>query len=112
MAYDRGAVTGAQVDVLAEAKAVAPDAFTRDEGTGLSSWPWTLRRSGSFARSSTTGWTGWPGTTWPMNAIWSGTLRALNLRREQGMMRINGWVDIESGEQLAARLDPGPPLPG
>ena len=27
-------------------------------------------------------------------------------------MRINGWVDIESGERLAARLDPGPPLPG
>ena len=27
-------------------------------------------------------------------------------------MRINGWIDIESGEQLAARLEPGPPLPG
>jgi hypothetical protein len=35
--------------------------------------------------------------------------RALNLRRDHDMMRINGWVDIESGERLAARLDPGPP---
>ena len=37
--------------------------------------------------------------------------RALNLLRDHDMMRINGWVDIESGERLAARLDPGPPVP-
>ena len=37
-------------------------------------------------------------------------VRALNLRRDHDMMRINGWVDIEAGERLAARLDPGPPI--
>jgi hypothetical protein len=28
------------------------------------------------------------------------------------MMRINGWVDIETGEEMRARLEPGPPAPG
>ena len=27
-------------------------------------------------------------------------------------MRINGWTDIESGERLAAKLEPGPPAEG
>ena len=28
------------------------------------------------------------------------------------MMRINGWVDIETGEEMRARLEPGPPASG
>ncbi len=39
-------------------------------------------------------------------------LRSLRLRRDGEMMRINGWVDIETGEQMRARLEPGPPAPG
>jgi len=39
-------------------------------------------------------------------------LQSLSLRREGEMMRINGWVDIETGEEMKARLDPGPPTPG
>ena len=39
-------------------------------------------------------------------------LQSLSLRREREMMRINGWVDIETGEEMRARLDPGPPAPG
>jgi hypothetical protein len=39
-------------------------------------------------------------------------LRSLKLRREGEMMRINGWMDIESGEEMKASLEPGPPAPG
>lgn len=28
------------------------------------------------------------------------------------MMRINGWVDVETGEEMRARRDPGAPAPG
>ena len=111
MAYDRGAVTGAQVDVLAETKAVAPEAFTRDGGNlvelAMDTPPIReLRKKLDYwldqvARDELA-----------EERHLVRDMRALNLRREQGMMRINGWVDIESGEQLAARLDPGPPLPG
>ena len=111
MAYDRGAVTGAQVDVLAETWAVSPDAFTREEGRlvemAMDTAPVReLRKKLDYwldrvARDDLA----------DVRQLVRET-RALNLRREQDGMRINGWVDIESGERLAARLDPGPPLPG
>ena len=111
MAYDRGAVTGAQVDVLAETWAVSPDAFTREEGRlvemAMDTAPVReLRKKLDYwldrvARDDLA----------DVRHLVRET-RALNLRREQDGMRINGWVDIESGERLAARLEPGPPLPG
>ena len=111
MALDRGAITGAQVDVLAEAMAVSPDAFTREEGrlveVAMDTAPVReLRKKLDYwldrvAREDLA----------DVRHLVRET-RALNLRREQDGMRINGWVDIESGERLAARLDPGPPLPG
>ena len=111
MAYDQGAVSGAQVDVLAETRAVAPDAYADAEGglveLAMDTPPIReLRKKLDYwldqvARSELAD-----------ERHLVREMRALNLRREQGMMRINGWMDIESGEQLAARLDPGPPLPG
>ena len=111
MAYDRGAVTGAQVDVLAETKAVAPQAFTAAEGAlvelAMDTPPIReLRKKLDYwldqvARDELAD-----------ERHLVREMRALNLRRKHGMMRINGWMDIESGEQLAARLEPGPPLPG
>jgi len=111
MAYDRAAITGAQVDVLAEAWAVSPDAFTREEGRlvemAMDTAPVReLRKKLDYwldqvARADLA----------DVRHLVRET-RALHLRREQDGMRINGWVDIESGERLAARLDPGPPLPG
>ena len=38
--------------------------------------------------------------------------RALTLRRDHDMMRINGWFDIETGEEMRARLEPDPPTSG
>ena len=111
MAYDQGAITGAQVDVLAEAWAVSPDAFTSEEGRlvemAMDTAPVReLRKKLDYwldrvARDDLA----------DVRHLVRET-RALNLRREQDGMRINGWVDIESGERLAARLDPGPPVPG
>ena len=111
LAYDRGAISGAQVDVLAETRAVAPDAYADAEGglveLAMDTPPVReLRRKLDYwldqvARDELAD-----------ERHLVREMRALNLRREQGMMRINGWMDIESGEQLAARLEPGPPVPG
>ena len=111
MAYDRGAVTGAQVDVLAETWAVSPRRI--HQGRGKAGGNGHGHRTGPGASKKLDYW---------LDRVARDDLadvrqlvretRALNLRREQDGMRINGWVDIESGERLAARLDPGPPLPG
>jgi hypothetical protein len=111
LAYDRGAVSGAQVDVLAETRGAAPDAFADTEGQlvelAMDTPPVReLRKKLDYwldqvAREDLAD-----------ERHLVREIRALNLRREQGMMRINGWTDIESGEELAARLDPGPPIPG
>jgi len=111
LAYAQGAISGAHVDVLAEAWAVSPDLFTREEGrlveVAMDTAPVReLRKKLDYwldqvARDDLA----------DVRHLVRET-RALNLRREQDGMRINGWVDIESGERLAARLDPGPPLPG
>ncbi|MET0696975.1 MAG: DUF222 domain-containing protein, partial [Acidimicrobiia bacterium] len=111
LAYAQAAISGAQVDVLAEAWAVSPDTFTREEGRlvemAMDTAPVReLRKKLDYwldqeARDDLA----------DVRHLVRET-RALNLRRDQDGMRINGWVDIESGERLAARLDPGPPLPG
>jgi len=111
LAYDRGAISGAQVDALAETRGVAPDAFAEEEGRlvelAMDTPPVReLRKKLDYwldqvAREELA-----------EDRHLVREMRALNLRREQGMMRIDGWTDIESGEQLAVRLNPGPPLPG
>ena len=111
LAFDQGLISGSQVDVLMEARCRAPEPFTDDEaelvsaalGTPLITELrkrvdyWLDRVARQDLANKRGGWSGTP---------------ALNLRREGEMMRINGWVDIESGEEMRARLDPGPPAPG
>jgi hypothetical protein len=111
MAFDTGAVSGAQVDVLLEVAYRAPSAFIdaeaalvelaldtpsiRDLRKRLDYWldqmdPDELAASRNVARE----------------------IRATYIRRDGDMMRFNGWTDLESGEMMKARLDPGPPAPG
>ena len=45
-----------------------------------------------------------------MNANWSGT-SSCSVSATKEMMRINGCGRHQPGEQMRARLDPGPPLP-
>ena len=109
LAFEQGLISGAQVDVLMEARWRAPEEFTvaesdlvgialdtsliRDLRKRLDYWLDQVARDDLAA-----------GRQLVREA------RTLNLRRDHDMMRINGWVDIESGERLAARLDPGPPV--
>lgn len=108
LAFEEGLISGAQVDVLMEARWKAPKEFTKAESelVGLAlDTPLVrdLRKCLDYwldqvARDDLAA-----GRQLVREA------RALNLRRDHDMMRIHGWVDIESGERLAARLDPGPP---
>jgi hypothetical protein len=109
LAFEQGLISGAQVDVLMEARWRAPEEFSKDEAELVSAALSTpliqeLRKRVDYwldevARDELAA-----GRQLVREA------RALNLRRDHDMMRIIGWVDIESGERLAARLDPGPPV--
>jgi len=108
LAHDRGAVSGAQVDVLIEVRAVAPEPFTTAEGELVELAMDTflvreLRKKLDYwldqvARDELAS---------DRNLVRE--LRSLHLRRDGEMIRVTGWMDLESGERLAARLEPGPP---
>jgi Domain of unknown function (DUF222)/HNH endonuclease len=111
LAHDRGALSGAQVDVMVEVRALAPIPFDEAEGRLVELAMDTplvalLRKRLDYwldqvARDE-------------LNADRNllRDLRSLRLHRDGDMMRINGWVDIETGEQMRSRLEPGPPTPG
>ena len=111
LAHDRGAISGAQVDVLIEIRAIAPIHFAGAEGNLVE-----MAMDTPFVHELRKRLDYW------LEAVAAEELasdrnhvretRALNLRREGEMMRINGWTDIESGERLAAKPEPGPPAPG
>jgi len=111
LAYERGAVSGGQVDVLIDIHAIAPEAFAGAEGMLVETAMDTplvreLRKKLDYwldqvARDDLAS---------DRNHIRE--VRSLTLRRDGEMMRLNGWLDIESGERLAAGLDPGPPAEG
>lgn len=106
--YGQGGLSGAQVDVLLEAKAMAPEAFARDESDLVAqakSIPlirdlrkhldyWLDRVAGDLLAGS---------------RELVREARSLTLRRDGDMVRVNGWYDIEAGETLRALLEPGPP---
>lgn len=110
-AYSDGHLSGAQVDVLLEARSAAPDAFggaeadlielagraplVRDLKKMLEYWLDTVDREELAHQRHLVR-----------------ELRSLTLRRDGEMVRINGWVDVETGERLRATLEPGPPPDG
>jgi len=111
LAFDQGLLSGSQVDVLMEARCRAPEPFTKDEAELVSAALGIplireLRKRVDYwldrvAREDLAD-----------ERQLVRDLQSLSLRREGEMMRINGWVDIETGEEMRARLDPGPPTPG
>ena len=111
LAYARGAISGAQVDVLLEAKFIAGEAFTEVEGELV-----TLAMDTPLVRDLKKHLEYWLEQVAPVdlgserNLIRD--LRSLTLRRDGEMIRINGWVDIEAGERLRAGLELGPPAEG
>jgi hypothetical protein len=111
LAYARGAITGAQVDVLLEARFLAGDAFHEAEGRLV-----TLAMDTPLVRDLKKHLEYW---LEQVAAVDLGAernlmrdLRSLTLRRDGEMIRINGWVDIEAGEHLRAGLELGPPAEG
>jgi hypothetical protein len=107
-AYEAGDLSSAQVDLLLSASASASEPFDSDQkgliemaiGTPLVS---QLRKSLDYwvkevAKDSQES----------QRADVRST-RALRVRRDLEMIHVSAWYDIESGEQILAALDPGPP---
>jgi hypothetical protein len=107
LAYRSGSISGAQVDVLIEIRAIAPEQFDETEGE-LVGWaleiPLTkdLRKKLDYWLSQVAA----EELASDRNQVREA--RYLTLRRDGEMMRVNGWFDIESGERLLAGLEPGP----
>ena len=111
LAYARGAISGAQVDILLETKHRARDPFASAEGELV-----TLALDTPLVRDLKNRLDYWldqvDADELAGQRLLVRELRSLTLRREGEMIRINGWVDIESGERLVAELEPGPPAQG
>jgi len=111
LAYESGSISGAQVDVLLEARSIAPEAFSEAEGRLV-----TLALDTPLVRDLKKHLDYWLDQVAAddlgadRNVVRD--LRSLTLRRDGEMIRINGWVDIEAGERLRAELEPGPPAVG
>ena len=111
LAYARGAISGAQVDVLLEARSTALDAFTAAEGHLVE-----LAMDTPLVRDLRKRLDYWLDQV-AANDLGAERnlvreLRSLTLRRDGEMMWINGWLDVEAGERLRAELEPGPPAEG
>jgi hypothetical protein len=111
LAFETGALSGAQVDVLLEARNIAPEAFPKAEGHLV-----TVALDTPLIRDLKKRLDYWLDQV-AADDLGAGRnlvrdVRSLSLRREGEMMRINGWVDIEAGERLRAELEPGPPAEG
>lgn len=108
LAYASGAISGAQVDVLLEAKFVAGNAFSEAEGRLV-----TLAMDTPLVRDLKKHLEYWLEQVAPVDLGSERNLmrdlRSLTLRLDGEMIRINGWVDIEAGERLRAGLELGPP---
>ncbi|HSO49628.1 MAG TPA: DUF222 domain-containing protein [Acidimicrobiia bacterium] len=111
LAYESGSLSGAQVDVLLEARWTAPEAFSEAEGRLV-----TLALDTPLVRDLKKHLDYWldqvAADDLGADRNLVRDLRSLTLRRDGEMMRINGWVDIEAGERLRAELEPGPPAEG
>jgi hypothetical protein len=111
LAYARGALSGAKVDVLLEARAVASEAFAADEGA-LVETAMDIPLVADLKKHLDY----WLAELAPEDLeVDRGLIRearSLNLRRDGEMVRISGWLDLEAGERLRAELEAGPPAVG
>jgi hypothetical protein len=111
LAFDSGALSGAQVDVLLETAFRAPDAFAEAEATLVE-----LALDTPLIRDLRKRLDYWLDQAARDELAVSRNVvretRATYIRRDGDMMRFSGWTDLESGEMMRARLDPGLPAPG
>ena len=111
LAFDQGLISGSQVDVLLETRCRAPEQFTKHETELVA-----IALGTSLIRELRKRLDYWLDRVAKEDLADERQvvrdLRSLYLRRDGEMMRINGWVDIETGEEMRARLEPGPPDPG
>jgi len=108
-AHEQGTITGAQVDVLLTGQFGAPEALSEAEDDLVALAATTplvrdLRKQVDYRLDSVKP----DDLAFQRHVVRE--LRAISLRRDGEMVRINGWMDIESGERLLASLEPGPPL--
>jgi len=110
-AYDTGSISGAQVDVLLEARGTAPDAFPGAEADLVALAQMTplvrdLRKQLDYWLDQVAG------DELASQRDQVTDLHSLTLRREGDMIRVTGWYTIETGELVRAALEPGPPAEG
>lgn len=111
LAYEQGAISGAQVDVLIEIRAIAPEHFDEAEGE-LVGWALEIPLIRDLRKKLDYWLSKVAAEELASDRDHVREARYLTLRREGEMVRVNGWFDIESGERLLAGLEPGPPPPG
>jgi hypothetical protein len=111
LAHARGALSGAQVDLLLYVCGFAPDAFAEAEGALVEAamdipLVADLKRHLDY----------WLSENAPEEQDRERhtirEFRSVTLRHEGELVRIHGWLDPEAGERLRAALDPGPPMSG
>jgi hypothetical protein len=106
-AYLSGSISGAQVDVLIEIRAVAPEQFDEAEDE-LVGWALEIPLTRDLRKRLDYWLSQVAAEELASDRNHVREARYLTLRREGEMMRVNGWFDIESGERLLAGLEPGP----
>ena len=110
-AYETGTISGAQVDVLLEARGTAPDAFTGAEAELVA-----LAQTAPLVRDLRKRLDYWLDQVATDDLASQRDqvtdLQSLTLRREGDVIRVAGWYTIETGEFVRAALEPGPPAEG
>lgn len=108
MAYQTGAITGAQVDVLLEASYLAPDPFTAQEGDLVE-----IAMDTPLVRDLRKRLDYWIQEVAPDDQAADHDLfhdmRGVRIRRVDGLIKASISLDEEAGEQLLSALEPGPP---
>ena len=108
LAYERGAISTAQVDALLEASYLAPEPFFQAEGSlvelamdtpqvrelrkNLDYWAKEVAAEGQAADRDL-----------------ARELRGVRASRVDGMVHASMWFDADEGEQFLAAIEPGPP---
>ena len=108
LAYERGAISTAQVDVLLEASYLSPEPFSQDEGSLVELAIDTrqvreLRKNLDYWAKEVAA------EDQAADRDLARELRGVRARRGDGMVHASMWFDADEGEQFLAAIEPGPP---
>ena len=96
LAYRSGSISGAQVDVLIEIRAIAPEQFDETEGE-LVGWALEIPLTRDLRKKLDYWLSQVAAEELASDRNHVREARYLTLRRDGEMMWVNGWFDIESG---------------